>query len=167
MKNISIILGAALVSLMLGCSSTPVVLMSMGPNPTGPKNMASGGGLQVFSFLEPQSDDQNQGSRDPIWYQHTDYIVYSQNGKLLKHVENTVGHYAETPRVVTLPAGRYFVKAHAVDNLLVRVPVTIKQGQITRLHLDEHWNPPIGIVKSELVSLPDGQPIGWRTEAGK
>jgi hypothetical protein len=167
MKIISIILGTALAFLMLGCASAPVALMPTGPNPNGTRSMVSEGGLQVFSFMEPESDDQNQGSSDPLWHQHTDYNVYSQNGKLFKHVENTVGHYAETPRVVTLPAGHYFVKARAVGYLLVRVPVTIKSGQITRLHLDERWNPPVGIVKTAFVSLPDGKPIGWRNDAGK
>jgi hypothetical protein len=167
MKRISIILGTVLISLLLGCASIPVTLTPVGPSPGGPQSAASMGELQVFSCLEARSDDQNQGSTDPIWYQHTDYGVYSLDGKLVRQVGNITGHYAEAPRLVALPAGRYFVKAHALGYMLVRVPVTIKRGQITKLHLDENWKPPVGIVKTEFVSLPDGKPIGWGTKAGK
>lgn len=167
MKNVTLFLGLVLTSLMLGCASTPITLPPTGPNPIGPKSAAFTGELQVFSSLQARSDDQNQGSTDPIWYQHTDYGIYALNGRLVRQVGNTTGHYAEAPRQVALPAGRYFVKAHAVGDLLVRVPVTIKRGQITKLHLDENWKPPVGIVKTELVSLPDGKPTGWGTKAGK
>jgi hypothetical protein len=165
MKNISIVLGTALTSLMLGCASPPVALTTMGPNPNGPKSAASTGELQVFTYMAERSDNQNQGSTDPIWYQHTDYGIYALNGRLVRQVGNTTGHYAESPRLVALPAGHYIVKAHAVGDMFVKAPVTIKSGQVTRLHLDEKWNPPVGIVTSELVKLPDGKPIGWRNDA--
>ncbi len=165
MKTISIIPGAALILLLAGCSTTPVALAPVGPNPVGPQTASAEGSLEVFSFKEQQSDNQNQGSTDPVWYQHTDYEIYSANGGLLERVDNTVGHYAQAPRVVNLPAGKYFVQAYAVNRLPVRVPVTVKRGHITRIHLDDNWKPPMGIVKTETVSLPGGQPVGWQTNA--
>ena len=70
--------------------------------------MTATGELQVFSALEEESDNQNQGSTDPVWYQHADYSVYDAHGKLLAQIDNTTGHYenlrAEWPcrRVNTL-----------------------------------------------------------------
>lgn len=165
MKKIFIIPGIALISLLAGCSSTPVALTPVGPNPISLKSPGPNGQLEVFSYRHERSDNQNQGSTDPTWYQHTDYEIYTSNGRLVEHIENNNGHYGRAPRVVNLPAGKYFVSAYAVGRLPVRVPVVIERGQITRIHLDDNWKPPVGIVKTELVKLPDGKPVGWQTNA--
>jgi hypothetical protein len=167
MKSVSIILGAGLVSLLTGCSSTPVVLAPVGPNPVGGERAASTGELQVFSSLTEQSDDQNQGSEDPVWRQHTDYRIYSLQGKLVKRVDNTIGHFEEAPRRVALPAGQYLVKAQAMDYLWVEVPVTIERGRTTRVHLDDNWKLSADTPKNELVSMPNGKPAGWRAEGDR
>ena len=39
MKNIGLILGAAVLTLMMGCASTPVALAPVGPNPMGYRGM--------------------------------------------------------------------------------------------------------------------------------
>ena len=126
--------------------------------------MASKGELQVFSCLDEESDDQNQGSQDPVWYQHSDYSIYNLHGKLVKRVNNTTGHYEQAPRRVALPAGVYLVKTQASDYLWVDVPVTIKLGQTTRVHLDDDWKLPADVSKTELVSLPNGKPVGWQAD---
>jgi hypothetical protein len=167
MKKIPIILGMALTSLLIGCATTPVALTAVGPNPNGVRFAGSQGRLEVFSCREQQSDDQNQGSMDPIWYQHTDYDIYNRQGKWIRHVDNTTGHYAEAPRLVTLPTGQYYVEARAAGYVSVRVPVTVARGQVTRLHLDDTWKPPTGIVTSKLVRLPGGEPVGWSTNPGQ
>jgi hypothetical protein len=166
MKSMCLFLGAGLVSVLVGCTSiTPVAVAQVGPNPFGIRSKSSKGELQVFSCLTAQSDDQNQGSTDPIWSQHTDYYIYDLRHKLIKHVDNTIGHYEEAPRVVALPAGTYLVKAHANDYFWVDVPVTIEPGRTTRVHLDDHWGMTGDAAK--LVSLPNGKPIGWRSEDWK
>jgi hypothetical protein len=169
MKSVCIFLGPGLVSLLVGCSSTPVALAPIGPNPAGNERIASKGELQVFSNLAEQSDNENQGSTDPapLWHQHADYNLYDMQGKLVKHVDNTVGHYEQAPRRVVLPAGRYLVKARAKDYLQVEVPVTIERGRTTRVHLDDNWRLPADAPKRELVSLPNGNPVGWRAESAK
>lgn len=160
MKRIHILLGVGLVSLLAGCSSTPVALGPVGPNPFGGQYMAADGGLQVFSRLVGRIEGNN-----PTWYQHAGYSIYDPQGRLVKHVDNTTGKYDEAPQLVTLPAGKYFVKARAQGYLMVKVPVTISRGQITKVHLDDRWSRPANVSKDELVSLPDGNPVGWRATA--
>jgi len=125
------------------------------------------GELQVFSNLAEQSDDQNQASEDPVWYQPTDYEIYDIHGMRLKHVENSSGHYGEVPKRVVLPVGRYIVVAQARDYLDVKVPVSVERGRTTRVHLDGNWKPPMNTAKGKLVRLPNGHPIGWRANIQK
>jgi hypothetical protein len=162
MKDIILLLGAGLVSLLVGCASTPVALAPVGPNPVSVRSNPSGGGLQVFSSLVGRSEGDN-----PVWYQHTGYYIYDLHGKLVKRVDNTIGYYAEAPRRVALPSGKYLVKAQASDYLWVDVPVTIKPGRTTRVHLDDSWKPPTGTPKTQLVCLPNGNPAGWRVSPDK
>lgn len=154
-------------SVLIGCSSTPVVLAPVGPNPTGIRSAASQGELQVFSSLEEESDDQNQGSSDPIWHQHTDYTIYDTQGNRVERVDNTTGHYARSPRLVALPAGQYVVKAEAKDYFVAEVPVTIEPGRTTKVHLDGKWQPPANTSTNGLVSMPNGVPAGWRADPVK
>jgi len=159
MKSINVLMGAGLVSLLAGCASTPVALAPVGPNPAGSRSMVPEGGLQVFSSLVGRSEGNN-----PAWYQHSDYYIYDMTGKLVKHVDNTIGYYEKAPRRVTLPTGRYFLKAQANDYLWVDVPVTIKPGQTTRVHLDDDWKLRANVSKAELVFLPNGKPVGWQAD---
>jgi hypothetical protein len=162
MKGVYFFLGTGLVLSLVGCSSTPVALAPVGPNPFGSKSMVSEGGLQVFSSLVGHSEGNN-----PTWYQHTDYYIYDLHGKLVKRVDNTIGHYDAAPRLVALPAGRYLLKTQANEYVCVDVPVTIERGRTTKVHLDDQWKLPADTAKKELVSLPDGNPVGWSAESMK
>jgi hypothetical protein len=162
MKRIYILLGTGLLSLLVGCSSTPVALAPVGPNPFGGESIVSEGGLQVFSSLIGHSEGNN-----PTWYQHSNYYIYDLHGKLVKLVNNTVGYYAKVPRQVALPAGRYLVQAQANDNLWVDVPVTIERGRTTKVHLDGNWKLPADTQNRELVCMPNDNPVGWRAESTK
>ena len=159
MKRICLFLSAGLIAMLAGCASTPVALAPVGPNPTASANPASNGRLQVFSSLIGRSEGDN-----PTWYQHTGYFVYDLHGVLVKHVDNTVGRYEEAPRQVKLAAGKYLVKAQANDYFWVEVPVMIERGETTRVHLDDHWQVPANASKAVVVSLPNGNPVGWRDE---
>lgn len=165
MRSVSMVLGISMVSVLVGCASTPIALAPIGPNPAGSKRRASNGELQVFSNLAEQSDNGNQGSTDPIWYQHTDYRIYNLQGKLVKRVDNAVGHYERSPRRVRLPAGRYLVKAQGEDYSSVEAQVAIECGRTTKVHLDDNWKVPADVPKNEVVSLPNGNPAGWRADA--
>jgi hypothetical protein len=165
MKKLFVLLGAGMVSLLMGCSSAPVALAPVGPNPHGIESTADEGQLQVFSGLSERSDNGNQASEDPVWYQHTDYRIYDLHGKLVQRVNNTIGHYEQTPRPVALPPGRYVVKAETSDYSVAQVPVTIQRGRITRIHLDGNRKLSAETPQNELVNLPNGKPAGWRADS--
>jgi hypothetical protein len=162
MKAMLAIMGAGMVGLLGGCATSAVTLAPVGPNPATAQSLSAQGSLVVFSRLSRQTDDQNQASRDPIWYQHTDYLVYDLQGRVVKRVQNAEGHYNPNPRLVNLPAGQYIVKAQAANYSTVRVMVTVKGGETTKLHLDGQWRPPSYAGKGQVVTMPDGQPVGWR-----
>jgi hypothetical protein len=162
MKNLFSLLGAGLVSLVVGCSSQPVALAPVGPNPSGRQIAASMGALQVFSRERTRSDDQNQaGDGEPVWHQHTDYSIYDLHGNLVKRVDNAAGHYSEAAEQVALPPGKYLVRAPAKDYPWIQVLVTIEPGRTTRVHLDDNWKPPADAPKGDLTTMPDGNPVGW------
>ena len=162
-KTALFLIGA--IPLLASCASHPVALAPVGPGPSAGGSTAGGSGrLEVFSGLAEESDNQNQGSKDPVWYQHTDYTVYDARGKLVEHVDNTVGHYAKAPRLVSLHTGNYRVKARASEGQLVEVPVVIERDRTTLVHLDEQWTLPPDTPKTEIVCAPDGYPVGWRAD---
>jgi len=157
-------IGFGLVTLLSGCVSPPrasVAIAPVGPNPAAPRSASAQGGLEVFSWLSIRTDDQNQGSTDPIWYQHSNYYLCDPTGKALKHVFNAAGHYERDPRILGLPAGRYIVEAQSAPDYWIKVPVKIIGGAITRVHLDANWAPPSYVDKSQVVTMPDGKPVGW------
>jgi hypothetical protein len=159
--------GACGLLLLTACSTALVPLRPVGPNPLSVKSPNPNGELEVFSSVEQKSDDQNQGSDGgPIWYQHTDYELYTADGKHLRHIDNVVGHYDETPEPVALPPGNYLVDAQAKGYFWVQVPVTIQSGRTTRVHLDNAWKP-AGSQEAGLVLLPNGVPVGWRVDTNK
>ncbi len=158
MKRSPILIGMALASGLLGCATTPVAVAPVGPNPSGPKDPGRNGQLEVFSALAGRTEGNN-----PTWFQHTDYSIYNLRGKPMKHVDNTVGYYASAPRLISLPPGKYFVRAEARDYLSVAVPVVIQPGQITKVHLDDAWQPP-DVRKTAFVRLPAGNPVGWSAD---
>lgn len=159
MKRIPVIIGIGLSSWLLGCASTPVVMAPVGPNPAALDTHTKTGQLEVFSALAGCSEGNN-----PTWFQHTDYTVYDRRGNQVEHVHNTVGYYATRPRLISLPPGHYVVEAEAKDYLSVEVPVVIAPGRLTKVHLDDAWRP-AGVRKTELVSLPAGNPVGWAASA--
>ncbi len=156
MKSIGFLFGVGLVFTLAGCA-TPVALSPVGPNPNGGMQTIPTGELVVFSRLHGCTEGDN-----PTWYQHSDYDIYNPEGMLVKHVDNTIGRYEQAPLAVALPPGQYIVKSRASDYLRVEVPVMIVRGRITRVHLDDNWQIPAGTRKRELVSLPNGNPVGWR-----
>jgi hypothetical protein len=158
-KNILIIMGAAMTILITGCSTAPVTLAPVGPNPAALQTTAADGQLQVFSALSGRVEGDN-----PTWYQHSDYYLCDADGRIMKHVDNAIGYYAQDPRLIALPPGKYMVKARAKGVMRAEVPVVIKSGEITRVHLDGKWQPLAQIPKTEVLKAPAGYPVGWPSD---
>lgn len=160
MKSSNLILGAAIISMLTGCSSTPVVLDPVGPPPPGAVAPLREGYLKVYTATETHPDGDNT-----YYYPHTSYHVFTPDGKQFKWVQNHIGTMDESPTVVKLPAGNYKVLAEADGFGRVTVPVVIKWGKLTEVNL-ETWGRKKTPVTNEaaVVQLPNGYVVGWRAE---
>jgi hypothetical protein len=131
MKYIVNLAGGTLASLMLSCASSYLTLAPVGPDPNSPATPGADGRLEVFSALVAHAEGNN-----PTWYQHRDYTLYDASGKTVEHVDNTVGHYARSPRIISLAPGRYRVQTETQTHRSVMVPVIIQAGRMTTVRLD-------------------------------
>ncbi len=86
--------------------------------------------LKVYSA----TDEFNDG--DAWYFPHSSYAIYTIEGKFFKNVENHISRSDEIPEVVMLPVGAYTVEARSEQDGYVRIPVAIKEGRQTILHLD-------------------------------
>ena len=159
MKTILTIMGAAAFFIVTGCSTAPVAVAPVGPNPSGLQTAYGNGQLVVYSQLSGRMEGNNQ-----TWKQHSDYSIYDSRGHRLDLVQNSNGYYDTAPKAISLPPGKYFVVARAARTGRIRVPVLIKPGEVTEVHLDANWQP-TGTGGSDLVTAPEGYPIGWRADA--
>ena len=159
MKSINLILGAAIVSMLAGCSSTPIVLDPVGPAPPGATAPLREGKLIVYSATETINDGEIN------YFPHTSYHIFTPDGKRFRTVNNHVGRNDETPEWVRLPAGSYNVRAQADGYGFVTVPVMIKWGRLTEVNL-ETWGRKKTPVTNEaaVVQLPNGYVVGWRAK---
>ena len=157
MKKRLIILGAAAVVALTGCATKQVSVApaAVGPSPGGVAAATGDGQLEVYSAFSTRS-----AGIDPTWRQHSSYYIYTASGQRLRYVTNEMGYYSTSPRLVNLPPGKYVVKAPAEGALWTKVPVVIKPGEITHVHLDGNWQPNAPVAK--VVMAPEGYPIGWR-----
>lgn len=156
MKKMVIILGAA-ASMLAGCATMQQVDVAtpVGPNPATVAPATGDGQLEVYSALSGRV-----AGIDQTWWQHSDYNIYTAHGRRLQHVSNAAGYYSSMPRLVTLRPGKYVIEARAKGTLQTRVPVVIKPGEITRVHLDGNWQP--NAPAADVVTGPEGYAIGWR-----
>lgn len=159
---------------MVSCvSATKVSLQEpVGPSLALPSNGSQQGYLRVYSahqpvveniFLEAMVQNNNYG-QDPFLGvpSRTDYTLYSVDGQRLKRVRNSGQEGIDDPALVALAPGLYRIEARSVNQKAVSVPVAIAPGQVTLVHLDGNWQPPLEASGSEIVSLPHGVQVGWR-----
>ncbi len=152
-------LGLAL--LLTGCASTPpLVLERVGP----PKEQASArsneGNLVVYSAWSP-----HMNMADPDTPLRSDYTILSSDGAVYREVENWQSKVLREPASISLPPGHYTVEADAAEHGKVQVPVLIVTHRTTSIYLDgEPEHDFRGVAKSDLVSLPNGDVVGWRSE---
>jgi hypothetical protein len=159
MKKLSLWLGIGFVSLLSACSSYRPLwqLPPVGPAPGAAGYTVPGNGsLVVYSAW---SCFNNYLTKD-----HSGYMVYSVDGKLVKWVPNLIeGDYAaEPPTRVSLPSGTYKVKALGGIYGWVMVPIVIKEGKTTPIYLDGERHSIDSVASQKnVVKLPDGEIVGW------
>jgi hypothetical protein len=162
MKNISLI-GAAIIPLLAGCASTPVALDSIGPAPAKPSGeYVPTGWLRVYT-----ATDAHEIGDNTYYYTHTGYRIYSEDGRLWKYIPNHTGDMDESVANVQIPEGNYRISAQSEAYNFVSVPVIIRADKTTDIHLETTWKAPAGTPTNELVYLPDGYPVGWKSSMTK
>ncbi|MEZ0297952.1 MAG: hypothetical protein ACAI35_16010 [Candidatus Methylacidiphilales bacterium] len=87
-------------------------------------------------FLKVYSATNEYDDSDIYFYPHSDYTIYSTDGKVVKNVRNSESGRDEEPASITLPEGRYMVSADSDNNGRVMVAVLVKGGQETVVKLD-------------------------------
>jgi hypothetical protein len=116
-------------ALFVGCATNeaPTVLQPVGPAPVVvAKKSHQQGYLIVYTpIVEPNIKPDTQ------FYPHTGYAVYDSTGKMFQVVRNHVGPWDETPCTVSLPSGRYTVRAVSEFAGDVVIPVIISGGRTT------------------------------------
>src|SRR5271157_1984636 len=135
MKAWSVLNGLFVAVLICGCASYhhALALDPVGPAPHEPSRSVSEGLLVVFSAFDPTPSFNG----NPYRSYSTDYRVLSSDGnQLLKEVQNNSGKLLDGPKRVQLPAGTYRVLARANGYGVVTVPVVIRPGQVTTVHLE-------------------------------
>ncbi len=177
-RPFSLILMAGALGALTGCASTSqyALTQAVGPAPSARANNAGNGILEVYSARQPAQVDPNYA----VFFEgesflknlaylpaHTDYNIYTPDGKLLKHVQNSQTLGDPEPARVALPAGRYELEAETETSgglAMVSLPVVVEPSKTTGVHLDGRWTPPANSPSNELVALPNGQIAGWRAE---
>ncbi len=182
MKCSNSIAAAGALLWLVGCASAPkvAVLEPVGPAPMGHSDATTMGSVQIYSAREGVPVDlnvqeflwNNDFGRNDFLYEpaHTDYTIFTRDGKLFKRVSNARGRNDWKPTLVTLAAGSYKIEAAAEENngvsLAADVPVVIKPGQTTVVHLDRDWKPTTKVADEHaFVQADDGRFVGWRAQA--
>lgn len=163
--KIELILAAATISLLAGCSTTPQRTERVGPAPAKVGRYEPEGWLLVATATK-----QHEQGDNTYYYPHTGYEILTPDGKRLKWVENHIDLDDELPTTVGLPTGDYEVHADSDFGPLI-VPVLIEAGKTTNVSCDtagqkgsRHTN------DTSVVWLPKGKTrayyrIGWRAES--
>lgn len=160
--KIMILMGAAIIPWFAGCASQPVAVSPVGPAPVSFNHTGERGYLRVFSATETHVIAENT-----YYYPHTSYTIFDESGAVVKYVRNHTGSTDESPTLVAIPSGTYNIVAESESYGRMTVPVVIKDGQTTVVHLDRNWRltPQLASngMAGKLVRLPDGEAIGWST----
>jgi hypothetical protein len=175
MKYVSSIAVSTAVVCLVGCASPGPVAVSdpVGPAPTVLSKAPSGSSIQVYSARVRKPVDinmeeffwNNDFGRNDFLYEaaHTDYTIYTQDGKVFKHVKNARNYEDPQPAVVSLPPGTYKVEARARDFGWVTVPVVIEASKLTVVNLQRSPNNVVESVdKANAVVLGGDRIVGWR-----
>ena len=149
--------------LLAACAnpSQPLTTEPVGPVPSinsqSTRESASVGYLRVYTAREEVGD----GYHD--FRPYADYTILSSDGRVFRKVVNSVAYQSVGPANVELPTGTYTVVGEGEFYSSVQIPLVIKSGQVTLVHLDGGWTRPVANARArDLVKLPNGEVVGWR-----
>ncbi len=175
MKWTSLVLLSSAAVCLGGCVSPAHVTVSepVGPAPTAGMMKSAGSQLEVYSAREREPVDINKEEflwdnafgRNDFLYEpaHTDYTIYTMDGKVFKHVKNARNYEDSQPAAVSLPPGEYKVEARARDYGWVTIPVIVEPHKLTVVNLQPGLNPAVKSVdRADAVMLGGDRIVGWR-----
>jgi hypothetical protein len=178
MKYAVLVAAGSAVACLVGCASPPEVAISepVGPAPMAGEQATGGSALQVYSARLRAVVDVNReefmanndfGKNDFLYRPaHTDYTIYSQDGKVLREVHNARGLDDSDPAVVPLPPSKYEIEARARGVGMVKVPVVVEPGKLTTVNLQRYRKPvPESAPRTDLVLLGNSRVVGWKATA--
>lgn len=140
-------------------SPLTVVDQPVGPTPPSAHPSPRVGYLMVYSATE----DTGINGDSIHYYPHTDYDIFSTDGKRIKSVSNSISQFDEQPAKVALPSGLYKVRARSEKDGWMMITVIIKTGQTTTLDLDRNNSGNSeDLASNDAVKSPSGSAIGYR-----
>lgn len=161
----------ALALLACGCVEVhreQLALEAVGPAPQNPAISSSIGELQVYSALQAGYVQDRYGDmREEIVQQFSPYKIFRADGEPVLSVDNDRKSGVLEPEVARLAPGTYCVKARARGYGRVSVPVIIKSGERTVVHLEggQMWPDKSVFNASNAVFLPNGTIVGWKAQS--
>jgi hypothetical protein len=142
----------------VSCTTTPVQLSAVGPEPPVIHSTFGEGFLVVYSDTEAKRLDKGLP-----FYVHKSYLIEDRSGKIVRWVPNHLGDMDQAAQRVMLPAGTFQIVAESTGYGRVHVPVVIEAGRSTEVHLDGSWKPRVKPDKAPaFVRLPDAEIVGWQ-----
>ena len=162
MKSIvaSVLLLAVVPAITYAAGRHGLILDTVGPVASATPAPGTNGALVVYSAFDVSGHFQGI----PQHLYHTDYEIRSDNDKVLRTVHNDSDTVVPGPAEVVLPPGKYRVVAQANGYGKVIVPVEVRSGLTTIVHLEGggDWKTGTRPPPENAVLLPSGQRVGWK-----
>ena len=95
-----------------------------------------------------------------LYFPHTTYAIYHENGNFYRYVKNRTTPTDETPYTILIPAGRYFILAQSEKQGRVKFPIAIDPGRIATIRLDDPNRKRIPRDSQE-IRIKNGSVAGW------
>jgi len=124
----------ALLAALAGCSTSSTVATTVLPTAKPSANVPASAGPIGSLIVYTATQEYFDGGQP--YYSRTGYEIYNERGEHVRNVRNRLGHTDETPEMVVLPAGKYYIMADSQLYGHVKVPVIIARDRTTAIHVN-------------------------------